>query len=81
VSAGRFLRALGSCRATLPVVSFGDPGYCNGGDHLAELEGSGIECTVAGIAGIYSDPKHVILYTSNGEARQEFSMVLTDRAR
>ena len=33
---------------------------------------------VTGIAGIYSDPKHVILYTSNGEARQEFSIVLTD---
>ena len=27
--------------------------------------------------GIYTDPKHVILYTSNGEARQEFSIVLT----
>ena len=26
----------------------------------------------------YSDPpKHVLLYTSNGEARQEFSIVLT----
>ena len=29
--------------------------------------------------GIYSDPKHVILYTSNAEARQEFSIVLTAR--
>ena len=29
--------------------------------------------------GIYSDPKHVILYTSNGEVRQEFSIVLTAR--
>ena len=29
--------------------------------------------------GIYSDPRHVILYTSNGEARQEFSIVLTAR--
>ena len=29
--------------------------------------------------GIYSDPRHVILYTSNGEARQEFSIVLTVR--
>jgi hypothetical protein len=27
--------------------------------------------------GIYSDPRHVILYTSNGEARQEVSIVLT----
>ena len=41
------------------------------------LEESGIECAITGIVGIYSDPKHVILYTSNGEARQEFSIVLT----
>jgi 8-oxo-dGTP pyrophosphatase MutT (NUDIX family) len=43
------------------------------------LEATGIECEVTGIVGIYSDPKHVILYTSNGEARQEFSIVLTAR--
>ena len=43
------------------------------------LEESGIECVITGIAGIYSDPKHVIFYTSNGEARQEFSIVLTAR--
>jgi ADP-ribose pyrophosphatase YjhB (NUDIX family) len=41
------------------------------------LEESGIECAITGIVGIYSDPKHVVLYTSNGEARQEFSIVLT----
>jgi ADP-ribose pyrophosphatase YjhB (NUDIX family) len=41
------------------------------------LEESGIQCAITGIAGIYSDPKHVILYTSNGEALQEFSIVLT----
>jgi hypothetical protein len=34
---------------------------------------------VAGIVGIYYDPKHVILYISNGEVRQEFSIVLTAR--
>lgn len=44
------------------------------------LEESGIECKITGIVGIYSDPRHVILYTSNGEARQEFSIVLTARA-
>src|ERR1700735_509982 len=44
------------------------------------LEESGIECAITGIVGIYSDPKHVVLYTSNGEARQEFSIVLTARA-
>jgi ADP-ribose pyrophosphatase YjhB (NUDIX family) len=42
-------------------------------------EESGIECKITGIVGIYSDPKHVILYTSNGEARQEFSIVLIAR--
>jgi ADP-ribose pyrophosphatase YjhB (NUDIX family) len=42
-------------------------------------EESGIECEITGIVGIYSDPKHVILYTSNGEIRQEFSIVLTAR--
>ena len=41
------------------------------------LEETGIRCAVTGIVGIYSDPRHVILYTSNGEARQEFSIVLT----
>jgi ADP-ribose pyrophosphatase YjhB (NUDIX family) len=43
------------------------------------IEESGIECAITGIVGIYSDPRHVILYTSNGEARQEFSIVLTAR--
>jgi ADP-ribose pyrophosphatase YjhB (NUDIX family) len=41
------------------------------------LEESGIVCEITGIVGIYSDPKHIILYTSNGEVRQEFSIVLT----
>jgi ADP-ribose pyrophosphatase YjhB (NUDIX family) len=43
-------------------------------------EESGIECEITGIVGIYSDPKHVLLYTSNGEVRQEFSIVLTGRS-
>jgi ADP-ribose pyrophosphatase YjhB (NUDIX family) len=43
-------------------------------------EETGIDCEVTGLVGIYSDPKHVILYTSNGESRQEFSIVLTARA-
>jgi ADP-ribose pyrophosphatase YjhB (NUDIX family) len=42
-------------------------------------EESGIDCEITGISGIYTDPRHVILYTSNGEARQEFSIVLTAR--
>ena len=43
-------------------------------------EETGIDCEITGLAGIYTDPKHVILYTSNGEARQEFPIVLTARA-
>ena len=43
-------------------------------------EESGIDCEITGLVGIYTDPKHVILYTSNGEARQEFSILLTARA-
>jgi ADP-ribose pyrophosphatase YjhB (NUDIX family) len=44
------------------------------------LEETGILCEITGLVGTYSDPRHVILYTSNGEARQEFSLVLTARA-
>ncbi|MGW2219504.1 NUDIX hydrolase [Nonomuraea sp. NPDC001684] len=43
------------------------------------LEETGITCEITGIVGTYSDPRHIILYTSNGEARQEFSIVLTAR--
>ena len=40
-------------------------------------EETGIECEITGLVGIYTDPKHVLLYTSNGEVRQEFSILLT----
>ncbi|MER7209964.1 NUDIX domain-containing protein [Streptosporangium sp. NPDC000239] len=43
------------------------------------LEETGIQREIAGISGTYSDPRHIILYTSNSEARQEFSLVLTAR--
>ena len=43
-------------------------------------EETGIDCEITGLVGIYTDPRHVILYTSNGEVRQEFSVVLTGRA-
>lgn len=43
-------------------------------------EETGIACQVTGLTGIYTDPGHIILYTSNGETRQEFSVVLTARA-
>jgi 8-oxo-dGTP pyrophosphatase MutT (NUDIX family) len=42
-------------------------------------EETGITCEVTGLVGIYSDPKHVIHYTSNDEVRQEFSIALTAR--
>ncbi|MGI5421210.1 NUDIX domain-containing protein [Actinomadura luteofluorescens] len=42
-------------------------------------EETGINVEVTGLVGIYSDPKHVIHYTSNDEVRQEFSIVLTAR--
>jgi 8-oxo-dGTP pyrophosphatase MutT (NUDIX family) len=40
-------------------------------------EETGIDCEITGLVGIYTDPKHVLLYTSNGEVRQEFSILLT----
>jgi ADP-ribose pyrophosphatase YjhB (NUDIX family) len=43
-------------------------------------EESGVDCEITGLSGIYTDPGHVLLYTSNGEVRQEFSIVLTARA-
>ena len=42
-------------------------------------EESGIGCEITGVSGIYTDPRHVMLYTSNGEVRQEFSIVLSAR--
>ncbi|MFC0627449.1 NUDIX domain-containing protein [Kribbella deserti] len=45
------------------------------------LEETGIVCEITGVVGIYTDPKHIIFYTSNGEARQEFSILLTGRQR
>ena len=43
-------------------------------------EETGIDCEVTGLVGIYTDPRHVIFYTSDGEARQEFSVLYTARA-
>ena len=42
-------------------------------------EETGIDCEITGLVGIYTDPKHIVLYTSNGEARQEFSILLKGR--
>lgn len=43
-------------------------------------EETGIRCRPTGVVGLYSNPGHVIEYTSNGEVRQEFSIVLTATA-
>jgi 8-oxo-dGTP pyrophosphatase MutT (NUDIX family) len=43
------------------------------------LEETGVWVQVTGPVGIYTDPRHVILYTSDGEVRQEFSVVFTAR--
>jgi ADP-ribose pyrophosphatase YjhB (NUDIX family) len=42
-------------------------------------EETGIDVEITGLVGIFTDPRHVILYTSNNEARQEFSVVFTAR--
>ncbi|MGQ0842793.1 MAG: NUDIX hydrolase [Sporichthyaceae bacterium] len=40
-------------------------------------EETGIVCEITGLVGIYTNPHHVLHYTSNDEVRQEFSIVLT----
>jgi 8-oxo-dGTP pyrophosphatase MutT (NUDIX family) len=42
-------------------------------------EETGVDVAITGLVGIFTDPRHVILYTSNGEVRQEFSVVFTAR--
>src|SRR5258708_39425974 len=55
------------------------------GESIAEAaireteEETGIVCEITGLIGIYTDPKHVIRYTSNEEVRQEFSVGFTAR--
>ena len=43
------------------------------------VEETGIHCEITGLVGVYTDPKHLIHYTSNDEVRQEFSIVVTGR--
>ena len=43
-------------------------------------EETGITCAVTGLVGIYSNPKHVLEYTNDGEVRQEFSIVFLAKA-
>jgi ADP-ribose pyrophosphatase YjhB (NUDIX family) len=58
-----------------------DPGESLTETAVREVEEeTGVDCEVTGIVGVYTNPRHVILYTSNGEVRQEFSLVYTARA-
>src|SRR5215207_3054805 len=43
-------------------------------------EETGIECEIASLVGVYTNPRHVMLYTSNGEVRQKCSLVFAARA-
>ena len=38
------------------------------------VEESGVAVTVTGLAGVYSDPGHVMVYPDTGEARQQFAV-------
>lgn len=42
-------------------------------------EETGVDVEVTGLVGIYTNPNHRIEYTSDGEVRQEFSIVFTAR--
>ncbi|MGH3646056.1 MAG: NUDIX hydrolase [Micromonosporaceae bacterium] len=58
-----------------------DPGESMTDAAVREVEEeTGITCEVTGLVGVYTNPRHVILYTSNNEVRQEFSLVYTARA-
>jgi 8-oxo-dGTP pyrophosphatase MutT (NUDIX family) len=43
------------------------------------FEETGIRVEVTGLLGVYSDPRHVIHFTSNDEVRREFSVVVIAR--
>jgi ADP-ribose pyrophosphatase YjhB (NUDIX family) len=42
-------------------------------------EETGVDVEITGLVGIYSNPRHIIEYTSDSEVRQEFSVVFTAR--
>lgn len=43
------------------------------------LEETGISIEVTGLVGIWTDPRHRIEYTSDGEVRQEFTIIYAGR--
>lgn len=42
-------------------------------------EETGVTCAVTGLVGVYTDPRHLIHYTSDDEVRQEFCIVFIGR--
>jgi ADP-ribose pyrophosphatase YjhB (NUDIX family) len=42
-------------------------------------EETGIECEIVRLVGVYTNPRHVMEYTSKGEVRQECSLVFAAR--
>ena len=38
-------------------------------------EETGIDCKITGLIGVFSSPRNVVEFTSNGEVRQEFSIL------
>jgi 8-oxo-dGTP pyrophosphatase MutT (NUDIX family) len=50
-----------------------DLGESTNGAAIRETEEeTGIACEITGLVGIYTNPRHVIVYTSNGEARAPY---------
>ena len=44
------------------------------------LEETGIVCEITSLVGVFSNPRNVVEFTSNGEVRQEFSILFLGRA-
>lgn len=42
-------------------------------------EETGIICEITGLIGVFSNPRNVVEFTSNGETRQEFSILFSGR--
>lgn len=58
-----------------------DPGESLTGTAVREtLEEAGVDVEVDGVVGIWTSPGHRIEYTSDGEVRQEFTVVYRARA-
>lgn len=47
--------------------------------HREVREETGITCEIIGLVGIFSSPRNVVEFTSDGETRQEFSILFLGR--